>query len=547
MINLGPDDKKNTNSRLYEQRVYGTEKQKREQYDKLMGKTAVSTHRKPPARSSKDSHGGVIALMAVFMVLIFGCLIYLLFSGSEKKPGKTPNTNLTAAPTTAPTAVPETGYEYLAVILGVDTEIKTIKLYDVNEEIERTLVYTGSSLFYAEQGSQVTAAQLKPGDFMMISCDARQIIKSARWSGDTWEKLRIDDLEIQKDSHRMVIRGQYYKYSDDLCVMSDGKRVGIDALLPGEDKYTIRGEGDTVKEVIVTMGHGVLQLKNFEDFVDGEIMIGSRYTETVPSSGMFVVREGEYKVTISSGPFEGTTTVNIARGEETLLDVYEYGRGSIKVGEVNFKIEPFGAKLYINGNETDYLDGPVTLDFGSYFIEIQAGGYETQQTTLSVDSLNKSISIYLTELAENTPTPTPAAETPDNGNTEPGNTENGNTSENGNNGEAGNTQGNENNSETVDAGSSTVYDISGFGFNLDPSHRVYILGPEGGSITIADQKNGKVHLLGSIPCDFQKIIPKADDIIQLFISLNGRTYIFDYNETDDGADSFYNFASKFEE
>ncbi|MCQ2537292.1 MAG: hypothetical protein MJ124_02720 [Lachnospiraceae bacterium] len=529
MINLGDDNKKKSgNNRLYEQRVYGTDKQKRDQYDKLMGRTYTKDTRRPV--KSSNSHGGVIALMAVFMVLIFGALLYLLFSGNDKN--KKPGNTVGETPTTAPTAVVEKGYDYTAVVLAVDTEIKTIKMYDVDEEIERTLVYTGSSLFYAEQGSQVTAGQLKPGDFMLFNCDARQIIKKAQWVSDGWEKLRIDDLEIQKDLHRMIIRGQIYKYSDDLCVISDDKRVNIDALLTGEDKYTIRGIGDTVKEIFVTVGHGVLQLKNYEDFVDGEIMIGSRYTEVVPTSGMFVVREGEYKVVISSGRFEGVADIQVKRGEETILDVYEFGRGSITEGDVNFKIEPFGAKLLINGNETDYLSGPVKLDFGSYFIEIQAEGYETQKTNLTVDTLQKSISIYLTELADTTPTPSPEP-IPGGDNT-------------GENTDTGNTTGDDN-GETADAGNtntegSEMYDISTYGFTIDPDHRVYILGPEGGMAAITNLDTGVTYSIGTIPCDFQKVIGD----MQIIVTNGPKAQVFDYNESDDGADCFYDFSGKFE-
>ncbi len=523
MINLGPDDKKNSkDNRLYEQRIYGTDKQKKARYDRLMNRPDVKETRK--AKKSSDSHGGVIALMAVFMVLIFGSLIYLLLSSKEPKhhgqSGQTPS--VTAAAVT-PADTLEKGYEHLAVVLNVDPEIKTIKMYDVEDEIERLLVYTGSSLFYAEQGSQVTAAQLAPGDLLKFTCDSREIIKKAEWSDKTWEKLRIDNLEIQKDTHRMVIRGQYYKYSDDLCVISDGKRVSVDTLLTKEDKYTIRGIGDTVYEIIVTMGHGVLQLQNFEDFVDGEILIGSRYAEVVPSSGMFVVREGEYMVTITSDKYEGTALLNVKRGEETVWDVYDFGRGSIKVGEVNFRIEPEGAKLYVNGEETDYESGPVSLDFGSYFIEIQAGGYETQKTTLTVDSPTKSISIYLTERSEEglTPTPTP---TPEDG-TEPGD----NTGETGNTGEQGNTGTHE---------GSTMVDISTYGFEIDPAHRVYILGPEGGTASITNVDTGVTYSLGTIPCDFQKVIGK----MQIIVTFGTKAGIFDYEETNDGADSFYDFS-----
>ncbi len=535
MINLGPDDKKNNqNNRLYEQRIYGTDKQRKAQYDKLLNRPDVKETRK--TGKSGDSHGGVIALMAVFMVLIFGSLIYLLLSSKDPKtPGNT-STVITGTPAVAgPTETVEKGYEHLAVVLNVDPEIKSIKMYDVEDEIERLLVYTGSSLFYAEQGSQITAAQLVPGDLIKFTCDSREIIKKAEWSDKTWEKLRIDNLEIQKDTHRMMIRGQYYKYSDDLCVISDGKRVSVDTLLTKEDKYTIRGIGDTVYEIIVTQGHGVIQLKNYEDFVDGEILIGSRYTEVVPSSGMFVVREGEYMVTITSGNFEGTALLTVNRGEETVWDVYDFGRGSIKVGEVNFRIEPEGAKLYINGEETDYESGPVSLDFGSYFIEIQAGGYETQKTTLTVDSPAKSISLYLTEKADEitptptlTPTPNPIATGEPGGNT-------GDTGNTGNTGDAGNTG---DTGDTGNAGISQMVDISSFGFEINSANRVYILGPEGGTASITNLDTGVTYTVGTIPCDFQKVIGK----MQIIITSGIKAAIFDYEETDDGSDCIYDFS-----
>lgn len=500
------------NSRFYEQRTYGNVPQK---------------NLRDPNNGGKGKKPGsmIIVVMAAFMILVFGVMIYILVSGnSEKKPGKGKTTGAPvtsgATVTSSPSENPA-GYEYFAVVLAVDPEVKQIKIYDIDEQVEMQLVYTGSSLFYARLGSLITGAQLSPGDIVRIKCDSRNVITKAVWADDTWEKLKVDDLEIIPEENRMVIRGQNYKYSDDICILSDGVKVPISSLLTKEDKYTIRGLGTEVFEIIVTMGHGTIKLKNFDDFIGGTIMIGSRYYKDITPDGVFTVREGEYQVTVENKNYKGTETLTVKRDSETVFDVFDYGRGNIFTGEVYFTIEPEGASLYVNGKKTDYADAPVTLDYGNYDLEIEAGGYETQTTTLRVDREKQYITIYLTLAGDVTPTPVPTGETSDNPDVTPTVTVTP--------------------TPIVQGGTFEHADISNMGFKIDKDHVIYILGPEGAEVMLTNPDDGNTYVAGNAPCEFSKVIGS----MQILITYKGQVSIFDYYETDDGTDSYYNFSDRF--
>ena len=541
MINLGPEEE-NKNSRLYEQRVYGTDKQKRKRYDELLGKGTADPARKrsgyDPRPSSTESHGGIIALMAVFMVAIFGLLLYLVFGGKSntgKRPGQQTDPTGTASLTQGVSETPApAGFEYLAVVLSVDTEIKTIKIYNVREDVEQLLVYTGASLFYARQGSQITAAQLSTGDIVRFSCDSRDMVVKAVWADDTWEKLKVDDLEIDTETHRMTVKGRNYRYPDGVCVLSNNEQVKLSSLIPSEDKYTVRGVDDTVCEIIVTTGHGTIALRNFEDFVGGTLQIGTRYFKEVTNDGVFVVREGDYTATISHDEYQGTEEIKVERDKETIFDVYEYGRGSIHIGNVYFTVSdgnnnPIAATLYINGKKTEYAGIAVALDYGTYDLEIEAGGFETQTTKINVDRDEMRISLYLTATAPFTPTPTPEPTvTPDAGLT-PGVTPGATPT-------AVPTQG---------GTTSASVDISTMGFTLDPNHLIFVMGPEGAELQLTNTDLSETYNIGTVPCDFQKILSNNWQMIILY---NGQAVIFEEVDgplPNDGADVFYNFADRF--
>ncbi len=302
-------DSKQNNGLYEERRVYGTKKQKEQLY-------AAGT----PVREKKKPRNDHFVIIAVVVMAVFMLTITIGIAGFFKKP---------AAPSgksgknTAQDSEKKEIRDFYGVVLEVNKDEKTITVYDVKREEETTINYDGGSKFYGTAGTLVTAAILEQGDLMHFTCREwdSETLDKAEWSSEFWEKQKIDDLEIYPEEHRMVIRNVNYKYSDGLCIMSNGERAKIEDLLTTADRYTIRGEGTTVYEIIVTIGHGSITLLNYGDYYGGLIIIGDRYAMDVKEPATYVVREGTYRVEVSNGRLNVFQTIEIGRNREVYFNL----------------------------------------------------------------------------------------------------------------------------------------------------------------------------------------------------------------------------------
>ncbi|MCR5822886.1 MAG: hypothetical protein K6G60_00485 [Lachnospiraceae bacterium] len=306
------DEQKNTG--LYEERrVYGTKKQ--------MEKLNAAEKPEKVKKTVNNDHFTilVVVVMVVFMLVISIGIASLFKKPSEKKTGEI------VKPTEKPEEKPVIS-DFNGIVLRVDTADKKIFLFNVDSEKEMELTYDGATKFYGSAGSQITAGVVEVGDLMHFTVGERgeNKISSANWDKDVWEKSKIDDMLIYPEENRIVIRNRNYRYSDNVCIIDNGVRKDIGSLLPTADRYTVRGQGTTVYEIIVSIGHGTLKLENYEAFNNGLVMIGARYNFDIEEPGEYTVREGEYRITASYGRLEASETITIPRNDTAVFDLQGY-------------------------------------------------------------------------------------------------------------------------------------------------------------------------------------------------------------------------------
>ncbi len=482
----------------------------------------------------KRSHTGAIAVMLTLMIIIVGSVVFLFLPEGKKeaKGGK-----LTPSPSPVLTIGAEKGNEHLlGVVLSVDAEIKTITLYDVEKEEERTFVYTGASSFTGSFGTPMAASQLTAGDLLdfELNSEDNRIIRANMPQMITategiWEKKDVDKLEIFPEEHRITFDGQNYQYTDGLCVMSNGVQVELDTLLP-IDRVSVRGSGSRLYEIVVTKGHGYISLANHDDFVNGTILIGTGTEHTITEDARYLVKEGTYKVTVTHGDYTGTETITVARDEDSVFDVFQYGSGPIQKGIVVFKIEPLGATLYIDGERTPYYGEELTLNYGVYSIEVAEGGYVTYEASLHVNSERQELSIYLTEQTSpdgnESDDPT---KNPNDGNEQSGASQSGNDGT-GNSGNGDSNTGN--NSGNQGNGTHTTVSIASRGYEINENNVIYILGPKGTLVYLDGEP------IGTAPINFEKII---GSYLLTIVTEEGAVKNYNCTETNNGEDTYYNF------
>lgn len=477
----------------------------------------------------KQKISGTAAVMITFLLLIFISTALLFLP--EKKPTKK-NTEVRPAPSLTPAAeTPSQEKEVLAVVLETDAEIKMLTVYNVREEEEQKLVYTGATTFFDGYGIQKTATQLEKGGLYRFTIDTKEEwITTACEAVDrrekpdnteVWEKTGVEYLTISDEM--LSFRGQNYRYSDGLCVMSNGKKITLSEIQPALDVLTIRGVGQMIYEIEVTKGHGYIALENHEDFIGGRITIGSTKMESVTEEAQYPVREGTYLVTVECGNYAGKEQITVVRDETAVFDVFEYGSGPIKKGWLTIKIDPLGADLFIDGVKTAYTDG-IELEYGTYQFEFAEGGYISYQATVLIDQPKQSLSVFLTEQPSSTEEPEDDDTTtnPSGGGTSSEETPSGGSEQEETSGTGG---------ESISG--LTSVSVLNMGYELNRNNAIYILGPSQAEIYLDGE------YLGTAPMDFEKII---GSYVITVIRTDGAVKNFNCSETDNGEDSYYNFS-----
>ena len=475
----------------------------------------------------KSKHSLSIVMTFVLMALILGMTAWTLMP--EEQPKKNKNN-----PTEAPKIEIEnivTEQEVLAVVLEKDTELKMITVYNVITEEEQKLIYTGATTFFNGYGVQMSAGQLLEGDLYQFMIDTKEEwISTAKEAIDRtekkekdgiWEKTGIAYFTVEED--KISFRNQNYRYSKELCVMSNGKKIPLENIEPNVDIVTVRGLDQTIYEIVVTKGHGYISLNNHEDFVGGTISIGNTRIESIEAESKYLVREGSYRVAVNRGEYSGMEELVVKRDETTVFDVFAYGSGPIEKGWLTIAVEPLGATLYIDDIKTAYTDG-IELNYGTYHFEFTEGGYVSYEATVQISQPRQSLFVYLTEqtgeiLDENDPTNDPQT----NLNEEDDPTEDPDTS---------NTE-EENNQNNESSAVQTSVSIRHLGYDFNEDDAIYILGPEGSEIYLDGE------YLGQAPMDFEKIL---GSYVITVIKSDGSVKNFNCSETDNGEDSYYNFS-----
>ena len=68
---------------------------------------------------------------------------------------------------------------------------------------------------------------------------------------------------------------------------------------------------------------------------------------------------------------------------------------TVENGNVLFDIDVDGAVLYLNGKETDYTEGMLTLPVGTYTVRVSADGYDNYQDKIEVKADYQKVNIRM--------------------------------------------------------------------------------------------------------------------------------------------------------
>lgn len=373
-----------------------------------------------------------------------------------------------------------------SVLLSKNEEESTLTFFNLTKRKNYTLSYDGTTAFYDKYQSSLALSQVQEGSIVDVTfLRNSKKLNTLQISGEAWSSRQVTRFEINEARKALTVGGDIYKFSDDLIVMQDSKRMEL-MDINAADVLTISGIGTSVYSVQIERGHGYLRLTGDEYFIGGWIEVGQSNIQKITEDMLLTVPEGTYDVTISHEGSGGVKQVTINRNEEVSLDISDLKGEGVKTGTVLFSVSPAEAEVFVDGEQVD-ISAPVALEYGIHQLMAKAEGYKTSTSYLKVAEESAGISIVLDK----------ADDTADNTNNNGSGTQDQDNNAGGNN-SSGSVSGNQSvSSNDTNSGGSTV---SGSDNNASASnyYKVYIDNPAGAEVYLDG------NYVGICPVSFEK-------------------------------------------
>lgn len=274
---------------------------------------------------------------------------------------------------------------------------KTMTFQDITGEKRYLFEFDETTLYKNKFDDVITLKQLVIGEVYEVNYSIHtRKINFVRVSSDIWTITDVKRFSVdEKKKAFTVANDDVYQFTSDVVLISNDEEIEwMD--ITNIDTLTVKGYNRKICSVIVQEGHGYIRLKNDAYFIGGWIEVGQEVIKPITEEMLLPVPEGLYTVRLKNRGYAGEVKVKITRDKETLIDLQEIEIEEVAVGHVAFNITPEYALLYIDGEMSEYEDR-IPLEYGVHQIKIEAAGYETISTNISVNSEYADISISLDE------------------------------------------------------------------------------------------------------------------------------------------------------
>lgn len=286
-----------------------------------------------------------------------------------------------------------------AVLVGKDTEARTLTFLNLDLGRRYTLSYDGTTKLCDKYGEGVSLTQIEKGDIVDVTfLKTRKHLTTMKLSAKSWSLENVERYEIDEVRREVTIGEDVYKLSENTQYLSQGRdieRMDLNAT----DILSFQGLGSTVLTVKVERGHGYLRLVNDENFVGGWIEIGQSLVQRITENMLLTVPEGNYQVNISYNGGGGVKNVSINRNQETTLDIGDLVVPEPQEGIVLFSVSPSTTEIYIDSSQVD-TSGPVTLQYGIHQMIARAEGYQSITRYIRVSQETMPLDVVLDKLEE---------------------------------------------------------------------------------------------------------------------------------------------------
>ncbi|MCI8356537.1 MAG: PEGA domain-containing protein [Lachnospiraceae bacterium] len=286
-----------------------------------------------------------------------------------------------------------------AVVLSSEPNSGSITFMNISTGKQYTLSYDGTTYVKDRYEGPMSMSQIKAGDIVDITfLRGKKKLASVQLSPQSWMYDNIENYDLGGMNKTVTIGSGTYSLSDQVVVLSDGRRVEIMDIV-NKDILSFSGIDHEIHSIIVQKGHGYLRLSNDQALIGGWIEVGNTAIRQITENMLLAVPEGSYQVSLSNGNASCLKEVTIERDKEVVLDVGDLEIKGDMTGKILFTVNPAEASVNVDGEAVD-ISQEVELTYGIHKISLEAEGYEPLTKYIQVGSAYASLSFTLEESEE---------------------------------------------------------------------------------------------------------------------------------------------------
>lgn len=284
----------------------------------------------------------------------------------------------------------------LYLVSQADTEQGLLLLLNLDTGRYEQYAYTDGTFFLDKYGNHTSGADFSPGRAVNITLrDGSLILDTVQVSDEAWEYDDVTRFSVDEEQNMITLGDTRYSYDDDLMVYLGDEEYSLSELSE-QDTLRVCGVDRKVLSVVVTTGHGSIQLVNTQDLEGGWVSLNHKRYYKITEDMELEVPEGTYEVTVAGNGYGGSVEVTVDRGAVSAVNVDEIKGEGPKYCTMTFELGVEQAKLYVDGSEVDVSE-PLQLQYGIHRLQVEAEGYDSWSRRLFVNSPEATLEIALTE------------------------------------------------------------------------------------------------------------------------------------------------------
>ena len=280
------------------------------------------------------------------------------------------------------------------VVTAIDTERSLLTLQDWESTREKPFSYTGATYFKGKYGDNLTIGQIPVGELVTVERRGDTLL-TVQVADEIFSYGDLHNFTLDTDKQTLSVGGSSYYYDDKILAYHGASKISL-AEISAQDTICLRGIDKQIYTIQVQSGHGTVVLQNTEIFQGGYITIGNLLSMKIMPQMRIEVAEGNYLLAVANDGYGGSRDITVEANSETVVDLNELKGDGPKFCQIQFKVEPAGSTVYLDGEQID-ISKTVEVRYGAHRLTAKADGYKDWSRILIVNSKTANLTIKLTD------------------------------------------------------------------------------------------------------------------------------------------------------